>query len=97
MDSNVSAVLANLVGKVSVLAEKHNALASAKAEADARVAELESALADRERKLERLDAELQMLRTAAVLTPTKDQVERTRSIISELLKDIDRCIADFQE
>ena len=90
-------VIADLVKKVSVLAEKYNVLLKAKKQADAKAAALEQQLMAKEREAERLKAEMQMLRTAAVIAPTRDEVERTRTMISELLKDIDRCIADLQE
>lgn len=93
----MDSVLANLVNKVKVLAEKYHKLFLAKEQADRKAAALEQALIEREREVERLKGEIQMLRTAAVLAPNKADVERTRTMISELLKDIDRCISDLQD
>ncbi len=39
--------------------------------------------------------EAEHLKVVHTITPSRDDVQRTRAMISELMRDIDRCIADI--
>ena len=61
-------------------------------------------IAQLERDLERTRAENERLRTqieylgiAAVVAPKREDVERTRALLSSLVREIDKCIADLND
>lgn len=86
-----------IVAKAHVLAQKYAVVLQKKNEAEAQVKDLYAALEQKEKELERLKTEIEYLRTAAVLAPSREQVEATRSAIASLVRDIDRCIIDLSE
>lgn len=86
-----------ILAKANVLAEKYAVVLEKKNEAEARAKELAEELSLKEKELQRLRLEVEYLRTAAVLSPSREQVEATRAAISSLLRDIDRCIVDLSD
>lgn len=58
---------------------------------------LEKQVADLTKSLERLKVDNELLRTAGLLNPTREDVERSRAMLSQLVRDIDRCIAELTE
>lgn len=57
-----------------------------------------------EKELEKTKAENQRLRTraeyltmASIITPGREDVERTRALLSRLVREIDRCITDLND
>lgn len=52
---------------------------------------------DRDRQIQLMAAEIENLRVSSVLAPTADAVNATRAVIRDLIRDIDRCIADIND
>ena len=63
------------------------------ARADGLERELEKTKAENQR----LRSQVQFLKMASVVAPDREDVERTRALISGLVRDIDRCIADLND
>lgn len=57
--------------------------------------QLESEIAKLRQELARLHADNEYLTMATVLAHKREDVERTRSLLAGLVRDIDRCIADL--
>lgn len=72
-------------------------LGEQKAAAEARVAELERAIADNAAEIERLKVDNEYLRLASALCPDRKEIENVRALISGLVRDIDRCILYLKE
>ncbi len=66
-------------------------------EALGRIAELEATLAARDKELAQMRVENENLRVVSAVWPDRSEVEKARSLISELVRDIDRCILDLKE
>ncbi len=79
--------------KARLLTERYRALRQAKESADARIAELTAEVASLHDLLARRDREIERLKMASVLAPDHREVERTRTFISDLVREIDKCIA----
>lgn len=90
-------IFARIVAKANLLAQRYEALQKLKEEAEAKIAALEADMAARDRELKRLRQEVEYLRTAAVISPDRSQIEETRAIISGIVREIDRCIADLSD
>lgn len=72
-----------------VCAERDNALA--------RIAELEKENARQRGQIGRLQQEVDFLRIATTIAPERKDVEQTRTLLAELVREIDKCIADLKE
>lgn len=96
MSAKIPDILDRLSGKLQLLVERH---ALVKAERD----ELQSECDDLRRKVEALTAALQQanteieyLRISHKIAPTEDDVLRSRILLTELVKKIDKCISQLR-
>lgn len=81
--------------KATVLVERYNKLAQVHRQALSSIADLERRLAESEARRGELESEIEMLRSSAVIAPTGGDIHRTRRFLSELLREIDKCISDL--
>ena len=86
-----------LIAKANLVAERYKKLEQGKREADERIKSLEEQVHNQTVELQQLRQELEYLRLASTLAPSREQVEEARAIISGLVRDIDRCITDITE
>lgn len=84
-----------LKSKAALLQERYKALMRAKAEADTRIEQLNGEIDRLRRTLRAKETEIERLKVSSVLTPDHRDVEQTRRFISELVRDIDKCIAQL--
>lgn len=66
-------------------------------EASDEIAQRDSSIKKLNRQIDLLNQETENLRVVHAITPRRDEINQTRSIIIELMRDIDRCIADIGE
>lgn len=81
--------------KAAVLNERYIAMSKARDDAERRVAERDAEIDGLRRQLAERDREIERLKVSNVLTPDHRQVEQTRQLISSLVRDIDKCIAQL--
>lgn len=84
-----------LKSKAALLQERYKALMRAKSEADTRIEQLNGEIDRLRRTLREKETEIERLKVSSVLTPDHRDVEQTRRFISELVRDIDKCIAQL--
>ncbi len=89
--------LDRVAAKAGLVVERCNSLQRQRDETLQRVAELEQQLAQSQAEIRRLKVDNEYLRVASALTPDRKEIERVRSLISGLVRDIDRCILDLKE
>ncbi len=63
----------------------------------ARVAELEAELENSRKLAGKLQQEVEFLKIATTIAPERKDVEQTRALLAELIREIDKCIADLKE
>lgn len=95
MAGNLQQRIDSLTSKASLLTDRYKAVRRAKEEAEEQVAELQAQIARLERELSAKNAEIERLKVTSVLTPDHRDVEATRALLSELVREIDKCIAQF--
>lgn len=95
MAGNLQQRIDSLKSKALLLTERYRAVKRAKEEADEKVAELKVQIARLERELSAKDAEIERLKVTSVLAPDHKDVEATRTLLSELVREIDKCIAQL--
>ena len=90
MADNLYQRVDSIKAKARLLVERYRALKQSKAEADVKIEELTAVIRSLERQIADRDREIERLKVASVLTR---DVEETRAFISDLVREIDKCIA----
>lgn len=86
-----------IIAKTHLLEERYKLMASKKENAEAEVEQLRKALAQKDKRIHELETEAEYLRVAATVAPSREQVEETKALIADLVREIDRCIIDLSE
>lgn len=89
--------ITSIQAKALVLAERYEAMRARLARAEESVRMLTAALAEREATIATLQSELGYLKKSTALAPAGADVEQTRQMISELVREIDKCIRDLSD
>ena len=95
MAGNLQQRIDRLQSKARLLADRYKVVKRGREEAEGRVAELQAQVLRLERELSLRDAEIERLNVSSVLTPDHKDVEATRTFLSELVREIDKCIAQL--
>ena len=85
-----------IADKTRLLLIRNQALREEVAALKAALAEREACVLARDAELEKLRLELEYMRVASVVSPTADGRRQTAELISDLVREIDRCIADLR-
>ena len=97
MANELQQTLARIINKSNILVEKYHALESANAELASDKEQLVEEIEKMKRANELLQQENEYLKLARVVAPDLNDVEKARTIISTLVRDIDKCIAQLNE
>lgn len=73
--------LARIVRKAELLTDRYEVLNEAKREAEARVVELEQIVSDLKEEVRRLKTEVEYLTVVNVISPTREDIDRSRGQI----------------
>lgn len=97
MAIDLADTLSRIVRKAESLTDRYEVLSEAKQEADARIAELEDVVSGLQEEVRRLKAEVEYLTVVNVISPTREDIDRSRAKLSGLVQEINKCIADLTE
>ncbi len=97
MANELQQTLARIINKSNILVEKYHALEDVNSQLASEKEQLEKEIEQIKRDNERLTQEIEYLKMARVVTPNLDDVEKARTTISTLVRDIDKCIAQLNE
>lgn len=89
--------ISRLKAKMLVVADRFAMVCTQRDEALTRVADLENQLEEARKDISRLQQENEFLKIATTIAPSREDVEHTRALLTELVREIDKCIADFKE
>lgn len=92
MAGNLQQRIDKIEAKGALLAERFTLIRDAKRQADGQIAELNATIAGLHRDIADLTRQVEFLKVASVLTPDHRDVEETRAMLSELVREIDKCI-----
>lgn len=95
MAGNLQQRIDRLQSKAALLTDRYKAVKRGRDEAESRAAELQARVSRLERELALKDVEIERLKVSSVLTPDHKDVEATRAFLSELVREIDKCIAQL--
>ncbi len=80
-----------------LLAERYATLTAQKAKTEELAAQLQSTVDAQRRRIEELEQQVEYLRIASTISPSRDDVERTQATLAKLVREIDNCINDLTD
>ncbi|MBD5334355.1 MAG: DUF3450 domain-containing protein [Bacteroides sp.] len=92
MAANLQERIEKIQAKATLIVERYERLRQMLAEANGRIEELNATVESQRREIAERDRQIEYLKVASVLTPDHRNVEATRALLSELVREIDKCI-----
>ncbi len=89
--------LERLRGKTDLLTKRYQALLQEKQVADMQNEELTALTNKQQQEINRLQQEVEYLKVVTTLNPNRNDVEKSRAFLSELVREIDKCISELKE
>ncbi len=82
--------------KAEIITSRYSKLMEEKRAVDERVADLQRTVEMQQRRIAELNSKVEYLTVVTTLTPERQQVEQTRAMLTELVREIDQCITDLK-
>lgn len=83
--------------KARIILERYNVMKRQRQIDLERIEELETALRKLTAENQQLQTQVEFLRIATTIAPDRADVERTRTMLSELVREIDKCITELND
>ena len=97
MAVNLEQQLQNVRAKTLVVSEKYRHLHDAFQAQKEEIADLRAQLLARDQELEKLRMQVEYMSIASTVSLAGDDLDATRALVADLVRAIDRCIADLAE
>ncbi len=97
MPSDLQQQLENVRAKAHVVTEKYHHLKEAYDAARNEISSLKAEILARDEELEQLKLKVEYLSIASTVRITGDDLASTRAMVADLVREIDRCLADLKE
>ncbi len=97
MAGNLQQRLDILRSKAQLLTERYLTLLDEKREADATIEQLNKEMERQRKEMDIMRQQIESLQVVTTLVPSRENVERSRAILAELVRDIDKCINELTE
>ena len=95
MATDLQSTLERIISKSNVLLEKYHALERENVEANLEIRKLQDSVVALTKEVEKLRQDNEYLRLARSIAPTREQLAEGKSIISQLVRDVDKCISQL--
>lgn len=83
--------------KMQILLDRYARMEALRNQLSERILELEAALEKARVENQQLRTENEFLKIATTIVPDRNDVRQTRALLSELVREIDKCIAELNE
>lgn len=83
--------------KSQILLKRYALIEKARAEAARRIAELEAEVDTLKKENGKLHTEVEFLKIATTIAPDRADVAATRALLTELVREIDKCITELND
>lgn len=97
MANDLQQTLERLNRKSLNLIERYQSVLQAKQAAEKRIIELETTIDIMRNRIETLERQVEYLSVVTTAFPSREEVKRSQARISELVREIDKCISDLSE
>ncbi len=83
--------------KAELIIQRYNILLQEKRNSEVKISELEELILRQKKEIEQLQLENEYLKVATTIVPDRNKVEQSRALLSELVREIDKCILELKE
>lgn len=97
MAVELQAQIERLKHKSALLVERYRLMSERLNESLDLIQQLEESIARRDREILELRRKLEYFKVASVVSPNREELERNRAIVSQLVRDINRCINELTQ
>lgn len=97
MAGDLQQTVERLRAKMLVVSDRFRLVCDERDSGRRRIAELEEENSRQRVRIEQLQQEVDFLKIATTIAPERKDVEQTRTLLAELVREIDKCIADLKE
>lgn len=97
MATDLDNTMARIAEKCRFLIGRYRAVQAERDDCRAKFASLEDELLKTRKENEQLRSQVEYLKVSATLAPKADDVEKTRAMVADLVRDIDRCITELND
>lgn len=97
MANDLQQTLERLNRKSLNMIERYQSVLQAKQAAEKRIIELETTIDTMRNRIETLERQVEYLSVVTTAFPSREEVKRSQARISELVREIDKCISDLSE
>ncbi len=95
MAGDIQQQLERLKFKADLLTKRYVDVLSERDEAMDKIAQLEALIERQKKDLQRLEHELEYQKIATTISQSSEDVERSRAVLTELMREIDSCINEL--
>ncbi len=89
--------LVSLSGKTRLMVEKYQALEKQKLAAEAKIEDLEAEILKMKQQIEQLNVKIEYLQVTSAISPSRSELEQTKKVLSDLVREINKCINDLTQ
>lgn len=89
--------LDSIRSKALLLTERYAEVLEEKRAAEAQIDELRAQLQRQQREMNHLKQQIENLQVVRTISRKREDVERSRAFLSQLVRDIDKCIAELTD
>lgn len=90
-------IIDRINAKTGLILERYTIVNRQRREALARIEELEAQLRKLQGENQKLAMEVEFLKIATTIAPDRKDVENTRAMLTELVREIDKCISELND
>ncbi len=95
MATDLHSTIERILNKSSVLVEKYHALEAENESAKQEIRQLQNEVLALKKEVEILRQDNEYLRIARSIVPSYEQLAESKSIINQLVRDVDKCISQL--
>lgn len=89
--------LVSLSGKTRLMVEKYQAVEKQKLAAEAKIKDLEAEILKMKQQIEQLNVKIEYLQVTSAISPSRSELEQTKKVLSDLVREINKCINDLTQ
>lgn len=97
MAADLQQLVQSLKAKHQKLVERHLLTINQRDEALRQIQDLEHTIKEQQRDIERLNQQVEYLTVVTTALPDRDDIDKSRALLTNLVREIDKCINDLND
>ncbi len=97
MAFDYEAAFTRIINKARIIQQRYLKMLDERKNALEAMQDLRAQLAEKDRIIEQLQIRLEYMQVASTIAPTREQLDKSKTMISDLVREIDRCISELSD